>query len=302
MWTLFGVVVIGMLFLDLGVFHRKSHTVKIREALLWSGIWFSLAMAFMTVIFFWHGSKAAGEFLTAYLVEQSLSVDNLFVFLLVFTHFRVPSESRHKVLFWGILGAVIMRAIFIGAGVALMHVFHPVIYVFGAILVWSGIKIALKKEDEQIDFEKHIIIRLCRRFMRVSNRFEGDRFFVTEHGKYHATLLFIVLLIVEATDVLFAVDSVPAVLAISKDLLIVYSSNVFAILGLRSLFFALAGMLDLFHYLNYGLSVVLCFVGVKMLVSGWYECPTWLTLGAIVSILTVSIAASLMRPKKEPAI
>lgn len=300
MWALFGGVVLGMLILDLGIFHRKSHVVKIREALVWTGAWLALAMAFMVFVNSWHGTKAAMEFATAYIVELSLSVDNLFVFLLIFTHFKVPSECRHKTLFWGILGAVVMRALFIGAGVALIHKFHFVMYIFGAVLVWSGVKIGLKKEEDEVDFEKSFVIKLARRFIPVSNRFEGDKFFVSQDGKTHATLLFIILLVVEASDVMFAVDSVPAVIAISKDPFIIYTSNVFAILGLRSLFFALAGLLDLFHYLNYGLCVILIFVGLKMLSSGFYEVPTLASLAVIVGVIAISVAASLLRPHAKP--
>ena len=293
MWLFFGAIVIGMMALDLGVFNRKSHVIRTKEAIAWCLVWFSTAMIFMIVVAAWHGQIAAMEFLTAYLVEQSLSVDNLFVFLLIFTHFKVPELTRHKVLFWGIIGAVVMRAIFIGAGVALINSFSFVIYIFGVILIWSGLKIGFKKEDDEIDFEKNFIIRFCRRFMRVSNRFEGDRFFVHEHGKWHATLLFVILLVVEATDVMFAFDSVPAVLAISKDPFIVYSSNIFAILGLRALYFALAGLMRLFVHLHYGLSIILVFVGVKMLIADFYKIPIGIALAIVAGILGLSIATAL---------
>lgn len=301
MWILFGGVVLVMLVLDLGVFHRKAHVVKIREALIWTVIWVLVALAFMGFVYYSRGSADALDYLTGYLIEKALSVDNLFVFLMVFTHFRVPSEHQHKILFWGIIGALIMRAVFIGLGVVLITKFHFVIYVFGALLIYSGIKMAFTKEDEEVDFEKNFILKICRKLFPIANHYEGGKFFSNEGGKRHATLLFVVLLIIETTDVLFAVDSVPAVLAISQDPLIVYSSNVFAILGLRSLFFALAGLLDLFHYLNYGLCVILIFVGLKMIASGFFHVPTAISLSIIVLIIGSSVAASVFFPKKHEA-
>jgi tellurite resistance protein TerC len=301
MWALFGGIVLGMLALDLGVFHRKSHVVHVKEALGWSLVWIAVAMVFMGFVYFWHGQTAALEFSTGYIIEKSLSVDNLFVFLMIFTHFRVPALYQHKILFWGILGALIMRAIFIGVGVVLINMFHWVIYVFGAILVYSGIKMAFHKEEEELDLEKNMILKFSRKFMRLTNNYANGKFFSKENGKWHASLLLVVLLIVESSDVLFAVDSVPAVLAVSRDPFIVYSSNVFAILGLRSLYFALASLLEYFHLLHYGLCIILLFVGAKMLVSGYYKIPIGLSLGVIGGVLLLSVVASLIWPAKNKA-
>lgn len=285
-----------MLVLDLGVFHRRAHTVNFREALAWSVVWIALAVVFAIVIFFWHGRTPALEFVTGYVIELSLSVDNLFVFLLIFRFFQVPLVHQHKVLFWGILGALIMRAVFIAAGVGLILRFHWVIYVFGAFLVYSGIKLFFQEEAE-IHPEKNPMLRLFRRFVPVTKDYEGDKFFVRRPGLY-ATPLFVVLLVVETTDLLFAVDSIPAILAITRDAFIVYTSNVFAILGLRSMYFALAGMMEMFRYLHYGLSLVLVFVGAKMLLSHYFEIPTPVALAAVASVLAISVIASMVNPKK----
>jgi len=258
-WILFNLFVLVMLVLDLGVFHRRTHVVKFREALLWSAMWIALAAMFAVIVYFWHGRGPALEFVTGYVIELSLSVDNLFVFLLIFRYFQVPTVHQHKVLFWGILGALIMRAVFILAGVGLIRQFHWIIYIFGALLVYSGIKL-FRQENAEIHPEKNPLLRLFRRWIPVTKDYEEAKFFVRRPGLY-ATPLFIVLLVVETTDVLFAVDSIPAILAITLDAFIVYTSNVFAILGLRSMYFALAGMMELFHYLHYGLSLVLIFVG-----------------------------------------
>lgn len=284
-----------MLVLDLGVFHRKSHTVKYREALIWSVVWIALALIFAVVIYFWHGRTPSLEFVTGYVIELSLSVDNLFVFLLIFRYFQVPPGHQHKVLFWGILGALIMRAIFIAAGVGLIQRFHWVVYVFGAFLVYSGFKL-LRQGEAEIHPEKNPVLRLFRRLVPVTKDYEGDRFFVRRPGLL-ATPLLVVLVVVETTDLLFAVDSIPAILAITRDAFIVYTSNVFAILGLRSMYFALAGMMEMFRFLHYGLSVVLMFVGSKMLLSHYYEVPTVVALGAVAGILLLSVGASLIRPK-----
>jgi tellurite resistance protein TerC len=288
-----------MLVLDLGVFHRRTHVVKFREALLWSALWIALAAIFAVIVYFWHGRVPALEFVTGYVIELSLSVDNLFVFLLIFRYFQVPTVHQHKVLFWGILGALVMRAIFILAGVGLIRQFHWIIYVFGALLVYSGIKL-FRQENAEIHPEKNPLLRLFRRWIPVTKDYEGAKFFVRRPGLY-ATPLFIVLLVVETTDVLFAVDSIPAILAITLDAFIVYTSNVFAILGLRSMYFALAGMMELFHYLHYGLSLVLIFVGGKMLVSHYYQVPTELALGIVAGILIISVVASMLHPKKAKA-
>ena len=294
-WILFNVFVVAMLVLDLGVFHRKSHTVKYREALIWSVVWIALAVIFAIVIYFWHGRTPSLEFVTGYVIELSLSVDNLFVFLLIFRYFQVPAGHQHKVLFWGILGALIMRAIFIAAGVGLIQRFHWIVYVFGAFLVYSGFKL-LRQGEAEIHPEKNPVLRLFRRLVPVTKDYEGDKFFVRRPGLL-ATPLLVVLVVVETTDLLFAVDSIPAILAITRDAFIVYTSNVFAILGLRSMYFALAGMMEMFRYLHYGLSVVLMFVGGKMLLSHYYEVPTAVALGAVAGILLLSVAASLIRPK-----
>ncbi len=288
-----------MLVLDLGVFHRRAHTVKFREALAWSVAWIALAAIFAVVIFFWHGRTPALEFVTGYVIELSLSVDNLFVFLLIFRFFQVPAIHQHKVLFWGILGALIMRAIFIAAGVTLIERFHWIIYAFGAFLVYSGIKLFFQNEAE-IHPEKNPVLRLFRRWVPVTKDYVDNKFFVRSPGLY-ATPLFVVLLVVETTDLLFAVDSIPAILAITRDAFIVYTSNVFAILGLRSMYFALAGMMEMFRYLHYGLSLVLVFVGAKMLVSHYLEIPTPVALAAVAGVLAISVIASMANPRKETA-
>ncbi len=285
-----------MLVLDLGVFHRRAHTVKFREALAWSVMWIALAALFAVVIFFWHGRTPALEFVTGYVIELSLSVDNLFVFLLIFRFFQVPPAHQHKVLFWGILGALVMRAVFIAAGVGLIQRFHWVIYLFGAFLVYSGIKLFFQEEAE-IHPEKNPVLRLFRRWVPVTTDYEGNKFFVRRAGLY-ATPLFVVLLVVETTDLLFAVDSIPAILAITRDAFIVYTSNVFAILGLRSLYFALAGMMEMFRYLHYGLSLVLVFVGAKMLLSHYFEIPTHIALAAVAGVLALSVIASVAHPRQ----
>jgi tellurite resistance protein TerC len=296
-WILFNVFVVAMLVLDLGVFHRRAHTVKFREAMLWSAAWVTLAVAFAVVVYFWHGRTAALEFVTGYVIELSLSVDNLFVFLVIFRYFRVTGENQHKVLFWGILGALIMRGIFIVAGVGLIRRFDWIIYVFGALLVYSGFKL-LRESGADVHPEKNPVLRLFRRWVPVTDDYVDGKFFVRRPGLF-ATPLLVVLLVVETTDILFAVDSIPAVLAITLNAFIVYTSNVFAILGLRSMYFALAGMMEVFHYLHYGLSAVLIFVGTKMLLSHYYKFPTEVALGAVALILGASVVASLVFPQKQ---
>jgi len=298
-WILFNAFVVAMLVLDLGVFHRRSHTVKFREAMIWSTVWVALAVIFAVVIYFWHGRASSLEFVTGYVIELSLSVDNLFVFLLIFRYFQVPPGHQHKVLFWGILGALVMRAIFIAAGVGLIQRFHWIVYVFGAFLVYSGLKL-LRQGEAEIHPESNPILRLFRRWVPVTKDYEGNKFFVRRTGLF-ATPLLVVLLVVETTDLLFAVDSIPAILAITRDAFIVYTSNVFAIMGLRSMYFALAGMMEMFRYLHYGLSLVLMFVGSKMQLSHYYEIPTVLALSAVASILLLSVAASLLKPKPKAA-
>ena len=292
-WIGFSAFVLVMLALDLGIFHRKAREVSLKEALAWSAVWIGLALVFNAGIYHRHGGEKALQFLTGYVVELSLSVDNLFVFLLVFGYFKVPAAYRHKALFWGIIGALVMRAAFLAAGVTLIAKFHWVIYLFGALLVASGIKMTFER-DKEIHPERNPVLRLFRRFMDVTPNYEGDRFFVRQDGRILASPLFVVLLILESTDLVFAVDSVPAVLAITPDPFVVFTSNVFAILGLRSMFFALEGIMKRFHYLHYGLAAVLVFVGAKMLLAGFYKTPTWVSLLVIVGLLSVSIIASLL--------
>lgn len=297
-WAVFNLFVLGMLALDLGIFHRRSHRVEVKESLVWSGVWIGLALLFNLGVYYWRGPDAALEFLTGYLIEKSLSVDNIFVFLLIFSYFRVPARYQHKVLFWGILGALVMRAIFIFAGISLIQRFHWVIYLFGALLVLSGVKMAMEKGKE-IHPEKNPVLKLFRRLMPVADDYHEGKFFIKQDGRHFATPLFIVLLVVETTDVIFAVDSIPAILAITLDPFIVYTSNVFAILGLRALYFALAGVMRLFHYLHYGLSAILVFVGIKMLLADIYKIPVVVALGAVAGILLVAVLASVMLPRKE---
>jgi len=287
-----------MLLLDLLVFHRKEHEVKIREALIWSAIWIALALIFNAGIYHYWGSEKAMKFLAGYVLEKSLSVDNLFVFLLLFSYFKVPAAYQHNVLFWGIVGALIMRALFIFTGIALIERFHWIIYVFGAILIFTGAKL-FAKSDNDVDPEKNIVLKLFRKIMPVTAEYRDKKFFVRENGRLYATPLFVVLLVVETTDVIFAMDSIPAILAISVDPFIVYTSNAFAILGLRALFFALSGLMKMFHYLNYGLGVILIFVGIKMVIAEFYKIPVAAALGVIAVVLTASIVISILRPQKQ---
>lgn len=297
-WIGFGVFIALMLALDLGVFHRKSHEVHVREALVWCGLWVTLALLFNAVIWWWHGADAGMEFLACYLVELSLSVDNLFVFLLLFSFFHVPSQYQHKVLFWGILGALLMRAIFVAMGITLIARFHWVIYVFGAFLIFTGIRLVFS-HGQEIHPESNPVLRLVRRLLPTTSGYVGSNFFVRSNGRLMATPLFIVLVLVETTDVVFAVDSVPAVLAITTDPFIVYTSNVFAILGLRSMFFALAGVMKLFRFLHYGLAAVLTFVGTKMIIADFYKVPIVASLLVIAGLLATAVLASLLYPKRD---
>jgi TerC family integral membrane protein len=298
-WILFNLFVVAMLALDLGVLNRRSHRFGFREALAWSGAWIALAGTFAVLVLFWHGRATALQFVTGYVIELSLSVDNLFVFLVIFRYFKVPDQHQHKVLFWGIFGALVMRGAFIVAGVGLITRFHWVTYAFGALLVYSGIKL-LRQGETEIHPETNPVLRLFRRVFPVTKEYVGGQFFTRKNGLY-ATPLLVVLLVVETSDILFAVDSIPAVLAITLNAFIVYTSNVFAILGLRSMYFALAGMMDLFHYLHYGLSVVLIFVGIKMLGSHYVNIPTEWALVIVLLVLGASILASLADPRKKPA-
>lgn len=296
-WVGFLAFIAAMLAIDLGLFRRKSHSIHMREALAWCVVWVTLAMSFNVLVYYWHGKQAALEFLAGYLVELSLSVDNVFVFIVVFSYFRVPAAFHHRVLFWGIIGAVIMRAIFIMSGIAILQTFHWVIYVFGAFLVYTGIKMALPKKEE-IHPEHNPVVKLFRRVFPVTSDYRGDKFFVREAGRRMATPLAIVLLVVESTDLVFAVDSIPAILAITSNAFIVFTSNIFAILGLRSFYFALSGVMQLFRFLSYGLAVVLVFIGVKMLLSGVFHISIELSLAVIGSVLATSVIASLALPKK----
>lgn len=300
-WVAFAAIVMVLLVLDLKVFHRKSRVITLKESLLWTAFWVALALLFNLGIYLWRGHGPALEFLTCYLIEESLSIDNLFVFLLVFSYFAVPPAYQHKVLFWGIIGAIIMRLAFIEVGVTLLERFHWVFYIFGAFLVVTAIRMAFQR-DEKINPEKNVVLRLFRRFVPVTSSYEEDRFFVKRAGRFVATPLFIVVLVVETTDLVFALDSIPAALAITLDPFIVYTANIFAILGLRSLYFALAGIMRLFHYLRYGLVVVLIFVGVKMLIADFYKIPTEIALGAVVGVLLISVIASIIWPRNEKII
>jgi len=300
-WIAFIAFVILMLTLDLGVFHRKSHVVKIKEALAWSAVWISLALVFNYGIYFFMGKEKALEFLTGYLIEKSLSIDNLFVFIMLFSFFDVKPIYQHKVLFWGILGALILRAIFIFAGVALISKFHWIIYIFGIFLVYTGIKMVFSK-DEKMEPDKNPLVRAFKKFFPVTDRMHEGNFFVKLNGKTFATPLFVVLLVVEFTDLIFAVDSIPAILAISTDPFIIFTSNVFAILGLRALYFALAGITQYFHYLKYGLSAILVFVGVKMVIVDFYKIPIVFSLLTILGILVVSVLLSVLFPQKKQLI
>lgn len=298
-WLGFNLFVLLMLALDLGVFHRKVHVISFKEALSWSVFWIILALIFSVGLYTWRGEQAGTEFLTGYLIEKSLSVDNIFVFLTIFAYFKIPLIYQHKVLFFGILGALLMRVVFIFAGVALIQKFHWTIYVFGIFLIFTAIKI-LWSHGKEVDLEKTMVIRVFRRIIPVSSTLRGGQFFVRENGKWLATPLFITLIIVEISDLLFAIDSIPAILAITSDTFIVYTSNVFAILGLRSLYFALAGAIEKFIYLHYGLAAILAFVGTKMLLADIYKIPVNWALGVIAILLAASIVASLLARRIDP--
>jgi tellurite resistance protein TerC len=299
-WVLFNSFVLLMLVLDLAVFHRQGREIRVREALLWTIFWIGLAVAFGVIVRVMEGSQKALEFATGYIIEESLSLDNLFIFLLIFRYFKVPGQQQHRVLFWGIIGALLMRGIFIAAGVGLIRRFHWIIYVFGAFLIYTGIRMMFEKEKE-IHPERNPVLGLFRRFFKVTDDYSGGKFLVTREGRRWATPLLIVLVLVESTDLLFATDSIPAVLAITTDPFIVYTSNVFAILGLRSLYFALAGLMRVFRYLHYGISAILVFVGGKMVASEYWRIPTHLALAIIGAILAVTILLSVMLPEKESA-
>jgi tellurite resistance protein TerC len=298
LWIVFAVLVPVILVLDLGVFQRKAHTIKTKEALLMTAGYVTLALMFAVAVYFMLGRDKSFTFLTGYIVEQSLSMDNLFVFLLIFSSFAVPSDYQHRVLFWGIIGAIIMRAVFIASGLVIMEKLEWVIYIFGAFLVYTGIKIAAKKDGE-VNPKKNLIFRLCCKYLPMTDSYRGGKFFTKENGRLLATPLLLVLLVVETTDIVFAVDSIPAILSITLDSFLVYTSNIFAILGLRSLFFALAGATNKLVYLNYGLAAILALLGVKMLGSKLFHVPVYASLAAIVGILLFSALASFLWPPKK---
>jgi tellurite resistance protein TerC len=294
LWAGFTLFVTAMLALDLGVFHRKAHVVRTREALGWSVVWIALALLFNAGVTRWFGPERGLEFLTGYLIEKALSVDNIFVFLVIFSYFAVPAAYQHRVLFWGILGAIVFRVVFILVGAVLLEAFHWVIYIFGALLIFTGVKL-LRSREESVHPERNPLLRLVRRVLPVAAGYHGQRFFVRLGGRLFATPLFLVLVVVEATDIVFAVDSIPAIFAVTRDPFIVYTSNIFAILGLRALFFLLSGIIGRFRYLKYGLGLVLAFVGLKMVGSDLYTVPIGLSLAVIATLIGGSIVVSLLR-------
>ncbi len=296
LWVGFNLFVLAMLVLDLGIFHRKTHAVSIREAAIWSAVWIALSLLFNAGIYFFSGPELALQFLTGYLIEKSLSVDNIFVFVLLFSYFSVPAAYQHRVLFWGVLGALIMRGILIVLGAMLLENFHWVLYLFGAFLIVTGVRMAFNK-DEAVHPERNPLLKLVRRVVPVTANFEGDRFLVRRAGQVLATPLLLVLLVVETTDLVFALDSIPAIFAVSTDPFIVYTSNVFAILGLRSLYFVFANVMGKFYYLKIGLSVVLSFIGVKMVLADIFHMPIGLSLAVIAFVLATALIASIVRAR-----
>jgi len=307
-WVLFNLFVLAMLALDLGVFHGKKHVVEFREAIGWTMVWIALAGAFAVLIYFFGhtmtgvptkpNSELALEFVTGYLIEESLSVDNLFVFLVIFRYFAVPRRYQHEVLLWGVIGALIMRGIFIAVGIKLLNAFSWTIYIFGAVLIYSGIKL-FRQDQAGVNPEGNLVLRWFRKLVRITREYEGGQFFVNRNGLRYATPLAVVLVMIETTDLLFATDSIPAVLAVTREPFIVFTSNVFAILGLRSLYFALAGMIEVFHLLHYGLSIILIFIGVKMLASGFLHIPIGIALYVVAGVLLLSVVLSLLFPQKS---
>jgi tellurite resistance protein TerC len=295
-WVGFTLFVLVLLALDLGVFHRKAHAVSIKEAAIWSGVWIALAMAFNVGLYLREGADPALQFFTGYLIEKSLSVDNIFVFVLIFTYFSVPANYQHRVLFWGVLGALVMRGAMIGLGVALLDLFHWILYVFGGFLIFTGIRMGLQKESE-VHPEKNPLLRFVRRILPTTDDYHEDRFFVRRAGKLLATPLLLVLVVVETTDLLFAVDSIPAIFAVTNDPFLVYTSNVFAILGLRSLYFVFANIIHKFYYLKIALAIILTYVGVKMVLTDIYHIPTFVSLLVIALVLTAAVIASVIRAR-----
>lgn len=295
LWVTFNAFVFAMLAIDLGIFHRKSHEVSVREALSWTCVWITLAMLFNLFIYYYFDKSKALEFFTGYLIEKSLSIDNIFVIILIFSYFKVPAAYQHKVLFWGILGALVMRFVFILSGVELIHRFHWLIYIFGGFLIITGIRM-LTSGDQKIEPDKNPLIKVAKKVMPITSNFEGDRFFIKRDNRTWATPLFLVVILIETTDLIFAVDSIPAILAISDDTFIIYTSNVFAILGLRSLYFALAGIEQYFKYLKFGLSAILVFVGVKMCIADWFKIPIEISLIVIGFTLAIAMLCSRILP------
>jgi len=299
LWAGFSLFILTMLSLDLGLFNRKAHTIKYREAWIWSGVWVTLAGIFAALVFHYRGRSSGIDFVTGYLIELSLSVDNLFVFLLIFSYFKVPAKFQHRVLFWGVMGALFMRLTMIFIGAALIQRFHWIIYIFGAFLVYTGLKM-FKQEEVEIHPEQNPVVRLVTRFLPITRHYDEEKFFTTINGKRTGTLLLLVLVVVEITDLVFAVDSIPAIFVITRDTFIVYTSNVFAILGLRSMYFLLAGVVDKFRYLRFGLAIVLSFIGIKMLITAFgVHIPTWFSLALVALVLAGSIGASLLFPATE---
>lgn len=297
-WIGFHLFVFMMLALDLGVFHRKDKPISVKESLYWTVAWIALAMLFNLGVYKFMGHTEAYEFLTCYVLEKSLSVDNIFVMTIIFGYFKVLPQYQHRVLFWGILGALVMRIVFIVGGVSLIEKFHFILYFFGAFLIYTGIKM-LFSGDEELDPEKDLVYKYSKKYFRMTPEFHGKHFFVSIDGVRHMTPLFLVLLIIESTDVIFALDSIPATLSVTKNSFIAYTANIFAILGLRSLYFAFAGVVNLFRYLTYALSAVLVFIGVKMLIEHWYTIPTSLSLVIVLSAIGISIIASVLIPEKK---
>jgi tellurite resistance protein TerC len=300
LWAAFNAFVLGMLALDLGVFHKKSEQISVKNALLWTGIWITLAICFNFFVYEYFGKQQSIEFFTGYIIEKSLSIDNIFVMIMIFSYFQVPAAYQHKVLFWGILGALVMRVIFIFAGIELIQRFHWLIYIFGGFLIITGVRMILAAEIK-IQPEKNPLVKVLRNVFPVTRSFEGDNFFVRRDAKLWATPLFVVVVLIETTDLIFAVDSIPAILAITDNPFIVYTSNVFAILGLRSLYFALSGIEKYFHHLKYGLAAILVFVGGKMSMADYVQIPVEVSLIVIVSVLIIAIVTSVVFPKKEQA-
>jgi tellurite resistance protein TerC len=297
LWVGFNIFIFFLLTFDLKVLNRNPHEISIKESLIWSGVWIGLSLLFNIGVYSWFGRESALQFFTGYLIEKSLSIDNLFVFVLLFSYFKVPPRYQHKVLYWGIIGALIMRGILILLGAALITRFHWILYLFGIFLVITGVKMAFQTEKQDVHPERNFVVRFFKKFFPVTPGYDGQKFFVKKEGKSYATLLFIVLIVIETTDLLFAIDSIPAIFAITQDSFVIYTSNVFAILGLRSLYFALAGIMELFYYLRHGLSVVLTFIGLKMLLMGYVNIPIGVALGVVGTVLLVAVAASIIRAR-----